>query len=147
MNRVHGVKADEFKRAAGFNISTGVVAKPLAQAYSKRQLVGIALDPYETALQLAAAAQIKNPIRYNSHEAKEHLVKAAALRSITPGPTKICRGCNKKFQQKTTSGKALYCSFECRDFTYEKIRREKTKQRVRQQDGTFKWIEPNKQET
>ena len=37
-------------------------------------------------------------------------------------------------------GKALYCSLECRDSAYAEQRRKRAKQRVRQKDGTFKWV-------
>lgn len=145
MNQAHGVKADEFKRAAGFNLSTGVIAKPLAEALREREVVGVAagMDDVSRAAALALAQERvrQSPIRYQSLEGLEHAKKARAM--LGPGPQRTCSGCGKVFQQSTPMGKALYCSRECRDNTYAEKRRVNAKQRVRQKDGTFKWVAPN----
>ena len=93
------------------------------------------------ALALSQEALAANPIRYRSLEGREHAKKARAM--LGPGPQRTCTGCGKVFQQSTPMGKALYCSRECRDSAYAEQRRQGTKQRVRQQDGTFKWVAPN----
>ena len=144
MNQAHGVRAEEFKRAAGFNLSTGVIAKPLAQALCQRANVGVALNQDGTALDLALAVLAsgqKTNIRYRSLEGREHAKKARAMWG--PGPMRQCEGCGKVFQQSTPAGRALYCSPDCRDAHYAEERRSKAKQRVRQEDGTFKWVAPN----
>ena len=145
MNQAHGVRADEFKRAAGFNLSTGVIAKPLAESLREREVVGIAahMDDADrsAALALAQEALAANHIRYRSLEGREHAKKARAM--LGPGPQRTCAGCGKAFQQSTPMGKALYCSRECRDNAYAEQRRANAKRRVRQQDGTFKWVAPN----
>ena len=146
MNQAHGIKADEFKRAAGFNLSTGVIAKPLAEAFRKRELVGAALmlmdDPARAAaLALAQETLVVNPIRYRSLEGREHSKKARAM--LGSGPQRTCAGCGKEFQQSTPMGRALYCSRECRDNAYAEQKRSSAKQRIRQKDGTFKWVPPN----
>jgi hypothetical protein len=82
VNQAHGVTSDEFKRAAGFNLSTGVIAKSLAQAYSARNLVGVATQSDVeklAALQLALAHPAINT-RW-SLEAREHRAKERALRT------------------------------------------------------------------
>ena len=143
-NQTHGIRAEEFKRAAGFNLSTGVIARPLAQALCQRANVGVALNHDGSALDLARAALANGQnlnIRYRSLEGREHAKKARAMWG--PGPTRHCAGCGKVFTQSTPAGKALYCSVECRDAHYAAERRAKVKQRVRQQDGTFKWVAPN----
>lgn len=145
MNQAHGVKADEFKRAAGFNLSTGVVAKPLAEALRKREVIGVAakMDDADRAdaLALSQEALAANPIRYRSLEGREHAKKARAMWG--PGPQRHCAGCGKIFQQSTPAGRALYCSVQCRDAHYAAEKRARAKQRIRQQDGTFKWVDPN----
>ena len=145
MNQAHGVNAGEFKRAAGFNLSTGVIAKPLAESLREREVVGIAahMDDADrsAALALAQEALAANHIRYRSLEGREHAKKARAM--LGPGPQRTCAGCGKAFQQSTPMGKALYCSRECRDNAYAEQRRANAKRRVRQQDGTFKWVLPN----
>ena len=145
MNQAHGVRADEFKRAAGFNLSTGVIAKPLAVALRERGLLGVAANMDDAdraaALALSQKALAANPIRYRSLEGREHAKKARSMLGV--GPQRTCDGCGALFQQSTPMGKAKYCSIECRDSAYAKQRKASAKQRVRQQDGTFKWVAHN----
>lgn len=144
MNLAHGVTAKEFKRAAGFNISTGVVSRPVSEAMRERALVGVADAKYDQdrdfALLLAHKALADDMVRYRSLESREHARKAAAI--MGPGPQRSCKGCGKLFQQKTTSGRALYCSPRCRDSAYADQRRKKSKRRSRKPDGTFIWDAP-----
>ena len=145
MNQAHGVKADEFKRATGFNLKTGVIAKPLAEALRERQVIGVAANTDDAeraaARALSQEAIAANPIRYRSLEGREHAKKARAM--LGPGPQRTCAGCGKVFQQSTSMGRALYCSLECRKSSYAEQRRQGAKQRVRRPDGTFKWVTPN----
>lgn len=142
MNQAHGVRANEFKRAAGFNLSTGVISKPLAQCLCQRECVGIAAGMSETerAVVLAVAQEsiATNPIRYRSLEGREHAKKARAM--LGAGPERTCIGCGEAFQQSTPMGRALYCSTECRNATYAEQRRAGAKRCIRQPDGTFKWV-------
>lgn len=138
VNQTHGVRSVEFKRAAGFNISTGVISKPLAKALRERETVGIALTPENNGLMRAHEAQAENPIRYKSLEGREHARKARAIAG--PGPLRACKGCGKQFRQSTASGRALYCSIECRKTSYARQSRENAKLRVRKPDGTFEWV-------
>lgn len=140
MNLAHGVLSSDFKRAAGFNLSTGVVARPLAEYFQSRPLRGIALDAPGSQLELAREAKKGSYIRYRSLEAKEHHHKARSLLT-GPGPERTCKGCGNVFQQSTLMGKALYCSRDCRSIDYAKKNKEKAKTRIRQKDGTFKWKE------
>lgn len=130
MNQAHGVKADEFKRAAGFNLGTGVVAKPLAQALRERELRGVAAnldDDFRASFnQLALEAMAAKPIIYRSLEGIEHKKKARAL--TIGGPERVCACCEKKFFQSTPFGKTLFCSIECREKVYAPKRQEKKRQ-------------------
>lgn len=121
MNQAHGVRSDEFKRATGFNLSTGVIARPLAEAYSARAVVGAAAEPNEYALELAYEAAAKNPIRYRSLEGVEHSKKARAM--LGPGPVRKCKGCGVEFRQLTPMGLKLYCTPDCRSKDYAAKRR------------------------
>lgn len=144
MNQAHGVRADEFKRASGFNLSTGVIARPLAEALRERVARGVAAgmddDARAAALELAQEAVVTNPIRYQSLEGREHAKKSRAI--LGPGPQRTCKGCGMVFQQSTPMGKALYCSSACRGNAYAEQQRTTAKVRVRQEDGTFKWVLP-----
>lgn len=140
INQAHGVISDEFKRAAGFNLSTGVISKPLAEALRKRECVGVAAGSSEAdlavSLTLAREAIATNPNRYRSLEAREHAKKARAM--LGAGPQRTCSGCGKVFQQRTPIGLAIYCSKECRNTTYAEQRMATSKRRCRQPNGTFK---------
>ena len=121
MNQAHGVRSEEFKRAAGFNLSTGVIAKPLAQALSQRAIVGVALKPHENALErareaLARTGSQKDVIRYQSRESREHQKKVRSMWGV--GPQRICKWCGNGFQQSTPAGRTLYCSKKCRNAFY-----------------------------
>ena len=115
-NLAHGIQADELKRAAGFNLSTGVISRPLAEKLSLREKIGIAVNnepPPES-----ARIAVSKTKRYCSLEAKEHQAKTRALLSLEPGPKRICRQCKKTFQQTTKFGKTKYCSLDCRNKFY-----------------------------
>ncbi len=113
----HGILADDFKRAAGFNLSTGLVGAEL-----HKLLVEINTGKGDRE-RVIAAGEISNRhgLRgYYSSEASEHHAKARALAGN--GPQRTCRGCGAIFQQSTPFGLAKYCTIECRERTYKKQR-------------------------
>jgi hypothetical protein len=116
MNLAHGVPAEEFKRAAGFNITTGVVSLPLHQALVDR-------TPDYRAYGIAALAALdrgeeKTVRRYSSREGAEHRHKARLMVETDSGPIRYCEGCGTGFTQSTIFGRAKFCTTECRDRTY-----------------------------
>ena len=120
VNQAHGCRADEFKRAAGFNLNTGVVARPLAEVLRGRDLVGIArATEAERALALQAALAAPLVRDYRSFEGHEHRIKACQLRLEDPGPERRCRQCGAPFWQRTRMGRTLYCSVACRSRYYQ----------------------------
>lgn len=127
MNQAHGLPAADFKRATGFNLSTGVIARPLAEAFQSRARRGVAVNPPDAeAIAMGHAAQSDGSyIRYVSREACEHQKKARAMLGL--GPTRICRGCALEFVQSTPMGRALYCSVACRTSDYAKKARRQRK--------------------
>ncbi|MCO8421430.1 hypothetical protein ABEG10_13665 [Burkholderia cenocepacia] len=139
MNQAHGVRAEEFKRAAGFNLGTGVVAKPLARALQQRPLHGIALqDEQARQAMLDASRQPRERyIRYASAESREHRRKAIALLNGEPGPIRICAGCGVEFQQRFALGRALYCTVECRNRAYAAA---KKRSGPRQRDSSGRYV-------
>jgi hypothetical protein len=139
MNIAHGVQAKDFKRAAGFNLNTGVVSKDLSETMSKRAKVGVAVhNPYK--LENMRKMKNRSVIRsYVSNEAKEHRKKARIF--IGTGPQRVCKGCNTTFTQSTPMGRAMYCCATCRDAHYSSERKKLTTPwylRERNLDGTFK---------
>lgn len=74
MNQSHGIAAEDFKKMAGFNLTTGLVSRQMEKHLSERGARGTArtLNPEK------ATASRKN--EYVSAERREHATKAALLR-------------------------------------------------------------------
>lgn len=132
MNRAHGLPASDFKRAAGFNLSTGVIARPLAENLQARPLTALARDPLAfSGLDHARDSQREGQyVRYVSCESVEHRKKARALMVGSGGPTRICKACAKEFVQSTPMGRAIYCSKACRVADYAKKRSAKLRDKA-----------------
>ncbi len=115
MNFAHGVPADEFKRAAGFNLKSGIISAPMRESLAQRpQCLAPGQGEY-----LTTAVSHKSHIRnYQSLEGKEHRHKAMALMLGQQGPTRTCKGCGQGFRQQHLHGRRLFCSFPCRDEWY-----------------------------
>ncbi len=112
MNFAHGIQAEEFKRAAGFNMRTGVVGIELHERLCERPGAG---DRGRAAL--ALVDRDKTPVRknYYSLEGAEHHHKRRALVLAEPGPRRPCKNCGKEFQQTIVYGYTKYCTIKCRD--------------------------------
>ena len=121
-NYTHGMRSREFKRATGFNLGSGLIAKPLARAFSDRELRGVALDQPEGVREMAMEA-LEGVVRYRSKEAAEHQTKFRADAVLKAGPQRNCAGCNTAFRQSTIFGRAKYCSVECRENHYSLLRK------------------------
>ena len=130
VNLAHGIIADDFKRAAGFNLSTGLVGLSTHKKMVERNVQVDQLMPF-----WGVEVTNKKIHSYYSEEAREHHKKARAL--LGHGPQRECLGCGKIFQQGTVFGRALYCTFECRDDTYARQRIKSTKPRERDSLGRF----------
>jgi len=72
MNQSHGIKAKDFKIAAGFNLSTGVVSASMQKNLCARGNLGGHVDN-----SIAIAART---FKYRSREGNEHLKKSMMLR-------------------------------------------------------------------
>lgn len=109
MNTAHGIPAREFKRAAGFNMQSGIIGSSLQEVLSARAKVGVAVQQFQF-------DEKKQPIytSYKSLEGAEHSAKARALLLQNSGPERQCIGCGNKFTQSTIFGRAKYCSIDCR---------------------------------
>jgi len=118
MNATHGVPAAEFKRAAGFNLTSGIISSDLRKAFEADR-AGWGQD------NLVPGPAGRSPGGYQSLEGKEHLLKAREIMLSSPGPQRKCRNCSKGFIQSQPCGKTLYCSSHCREAYYRRRRREK----------------------
>lgn len=76
MNLSHGITEEDFKRAAGFNLSTGVVSSVMQSNLCARGNRGGSVNH-----EVARAAR---KFEYFSRESSEHRSKAAILRNLTP---------------------------------------------------------------
>jgi len=132
VNQAHGIKAEDFKRAAGFNLGTGLVGLAAHKRLCERSLQIKQLMPFW-------GVEFPNiKIRsYYSEEHREHTRKTMALAGH--GPQRECLGCGKVFQQRTPYGHTLYCTFKCRDDTYARKKRAEAKNRGRDSLGYFTW--------
>lgn len=117
MNVAHGIAARDFKRAAGFNFSTGVVSAALSEKLQGRDPVGFASP--ENRKHMAVDPGGARPQDYISLERKEHSIKSRALAAMSPGPERACVFCGETFQQSTPFGKTIYCSIDCRNSYYK----------------------------
>lgn len=124
VNIAHGITAREFKRAAGFNLSTGLVGSEMARRLSERAKVGVAAVGWnldEAARRLSKETQAAPDfIRYQSLEGAEHRAKAGLFTRLLAGPTRKCAGCGEDFTQSTPMGRSKYCSVPCRSRAYRK---------------------------
>lgn len=112
MNFAHGVTADEVKRAAGFNIHTGLVGMALHETLCAREHIHHAPGLRAKRLRDVTAREVSE---YRSLEGAEHRAKARAVAlAETPRPTRVCRGCGVSFVQTTPFGRPKYCSVKCR---------------------------------
>lgn len=125
MNQAHGITAAQFKKLAGFNLSSGIISKPLHEALCERDRQGVAIPVNGFFNNGKAPPQPKE--RYLSLEAREHAMKARALAlEGNTGPVRACLGCGVNFTQSTIFGRAKFHSIECRDDFYaRKIQKEK----------------------
>lgn len=105
MNQAHGVPAEDFKRAAGFNLGSGIISAPLQKTLSARANVGVALH---------SVPRPFNPAKrgYVSLEWREHATKSRMLADGT-GPGRVCQQCRVAFTQSSPFGRAKYCGKKC----------------------------------
>lgn len=111
VNISHGITAEEMKRAAGFNLTSGLVSAPLSKSIAER--VNPLPESAKAALALNGYSNKGRKFSYKSSEASEHRAKIALINQSTPGPFRCCKLCGKEFQQKTPYGRAVYCGKYC----------------------------------
>lgn len=123
VNLAHGIQAAEFKRAAGFNLSSGIIGRELASTLSNSAR---SRSKYPDMLAVRDARRSEDQpnavSRYHSLEGREHSLKARALICEEVGPERKCLECNESFTQSTPMGRAMYCSRSCRKEYYRKQR-------------------------
>lgn len=118
VNLAHGVLANDFKRAAGFNLGTGLITSEVRNILSERSHIhetrmGDFVDPVKK--QIA----IKAKRNYRSLEGAEHKKKAILLLSeAVDTPKRICFSCGKEFSQSSVYGRTKHCSIKCRTKFY-----------------------------
>lgn len=117
VNISHGVKQKDFKKAAGFNLSTGVISKDFAEDLKRRNDKAKLPADYTKPLQLAHIALKNRKEIYQSLEGFEHRKKTRAISGF--GPERNCASCGGTFLQTTRYGRTLYCSKKCRDDFYQ----------------------------
>jgi hypothetical protein len=76
MNEAHGITEEDFKREAGFNLTTGVVSATMGRNLRARGNKG-----HEPSLDREKALKAPGRCEYVSRERLEHIRKSAALRT------------------------------------------------------------------
>lgn len=119
VNFAHGITADEFKRAAGFNLRTGLVTTELSQALSERPHIHD--NPFNgaTGFHETGTKVIRS---YRSLEGLEHRAKARSLMAAGPSSLdeRVCEECGSTFQPGPLSYGQKYCSLDCRNSYWAK---------------------------
>jgi hypothetical protein len=112
VNFAHGITAEEFKRAAGFNLGTGLITPDVAEILSNRAHIH---GHNFYGKRSPHPPIVKN---YFSLEAREHKAKATALaRFFKPEITRVCVSCGKDYKAKLWR---KYCSIQCRSDFYQR---------------------------
>lgn len=124
MNLTHGVPAQQFKRMAGFNLSSGIVSVSLQQSLSERAIAQggaehMASFRGDAIVASKKAQQEEGRTIYRSREASEHWKKGRLLTTVTP-VGRVCKGCGREFAQNMPFGRALFCGKDCRAVSYSK---------------------------
>lgn len=121
VNLAHGIPVEEFKRAAGFNLGSGLVTPAVAEALSARPHIHGHMFYGERYLGPPAPALTRG---YASLEGREHGMKARAIMAAdTVFPPRTCIGCGQEYQPGTLNFCGKYCSVECREVTYQRYRK------------------------
>ena len=116
MNYEHGIKADEFKMMAGFNLTTGVITNKLR---TRLQETSTSAQTIQYARDARGQADTSKQRGYRSKESEESRTKEVALREKRQVMLK-CAHCGKDFagdsQQASRAkrGKNVCCSTVCR---------------------------------
>ena len=116
VNFAHGITADEFKRAAGFNIKTGLITPDVAEKMSGRphlHIPGVTFGGVQP-------HGYHGPCNYKSLEGAEHYAKAMALlKETTVPPPRPCQKCGRSFTPQPIGWSAKFCTLECRAAHYK----------------------------
>lgn len=118
VNLRHGIEADDFKRAAGFNLGSGLVTPDVAKALGERP--HIQGGPVVNGLRFVKGHA--NAIQgYRSLESREHAAKTRALmQETTEMPPRICRECAIEYRPDPLGYNSKFCSLPCRTEWYRK---------------------------
>jgi hypothetical protein len=118
MNQVHAIKAIDFKKMAGFNLTSGIISLPLKK---HMQETSVAAQTIEYARAKRGNPDTSKQSDYHSMEEREARLKAKALR----GPVRLeiechCGQCGNKFKAnyqqslRARKGSKVFCSDLCR---------------------------------
>ncbi len=121
VNVAHGITAEEFKRAAGFNKTTGLVTVETHERMSVRSLKTLKMyEDLGTPLLQFPNEDIPRLVRnYRSKEGKEHYQKARALMAASGGGRTVkCQGCGITFRTGPIGKHAQFCNTTCRAKVY-----------------------------
>lgn len=117
MNFAHSIRASDFKRAAGFNLTQGVITPALRTALENRESAGVAVDTKLRPGTIYAPPK-SGYVSLQRREAvsKMHALKCGEYRGET---MRTCDSCGEEFSQTTPFGRQKFCSIKCRTKFYK----------------------------
>ena len=116
VNLAHGIPANEFKRAAGFNVGSGLVTPALSEELASRPHLYTGFSETNR-FTIGQARPVQG---YMSGEGREHRSKARVLKNAEPMSARICEHCGEQYTPGAGAWGAKYCTLRCRDSFYQK---------------------------
>lgn len=120
----HGITAQDFKRAAGFNLNEGIITPALRNLLENRKSKGNSMIMMYARNAKNSDDTVKTD-GYVSLQSKETRLKSRALTMNIYGSVelplteRICDFCKEEFSQLTPFGRTKFCSTKCRSAYYE----------------------------
>ena len=125
VNLCHGITASDAKRAAGFNLTTGLVTADVSERLSNRDYSWNALSNMSDIQKRGFLDKSKKALskieRYISRERAEHQIKSRAIFDGDVGPDRKCEICGSVFKQSTKFGLTKFCSVQCRNKKFDNL--------------------------
>jgi hypothetical protein len=120
VNRAHGILAREFKRAAGFNVGSGLCTPAVSQNIAERNHFLGSVGSSRWARGGAPPPLVRG---YVSQESREHHAKARALKYAEGMAPRVCLACGAEYVPNRGGVGSKFCTIPCREQFYKTNRR------------------------
>lgn len=118
VNYAHAIVAEDFKRAAGFNLKQGLISFEMREVLERRQPRGVATTA-DFRINPHGYRERGGYVSLQDREAKKKL-RALRQAEYDAGPPSVrtCDGCGTDFPQPSAFGRMKFCSVKCRSAFY-----------------------------